>query len=342
MHLPSPAPSRERRARVIIAVLVVAVVWACLPFLGGLLGAVVLSVIVAPIHQAIAPRVGPRRSAFLLTLACAVVLAAPVVLLLSTALRQAPSALQSALESSAFERLTVLRVGQLDVGAQIADMGRHIVAWGSSHAMAAAGSVTSVALNLLLTLVGLYYLLPNRVDLWRRLRSVIPFSSDGSERLATQFTSITRAAALGIVATAISQGVTVGLAFWMVSLPNPIFWGCITAVVSILPILGSAIVWVPGVAVLLLAQRPGAALALAMIGVVICSNVDNVVRPVIYGRVSGLHPMASLLGAFAGMQVLGIVGLVLGPLALAYCMELVQLYHAEYGGSKSQIDTEGT
>ena len=70
---------------------------------------------------------------------------------------------------------------------------------------------------------------------------------------------------------------------------------------------------------------------LALIGLIVASNVDNVVRPIVYRRVSGLHPMASLLGAFAGMELFGLLGLVLGPLAIEYCLELLRLYEVEYG-----------
>ena len=306
------------------------VAWASLPFLAGLLGAVVLSVMGAPIHRALARKLGARRSALLITLAMAVLLAAPAVLLFSIAVSQAPIALQHALESADFARLSALQVGGLDVGAQIADIGRNIVRWGSTRAMTAAGSVTRALLNLLLALVGVYYLLPNGTELWHRARTFIPFSPQGSELLGEQFSSTTKAALLGIMAAAISQGVTVGVGFWLVALPNPIFWGAMTGLVSILPILGSALVWAPGVAVLFLDERPGAALALALIGVVIASNVDNIVRPLVYRRVSGLLPMTSLLGAFAGLKVLGILGLLLGPLALLYCMELFKLYRSEY------------
>jgi predicted PurR-regulated permease PerM len=100
----------------------------------------------------------------------------------------------------------------------------------------------------------------------------------------------------------------------------------------VLPILGSAIVWVPGVIVLASSGRAIAALVLALIGLIIASNVDNVIRPMIYRRVSGLHPMAGLLGAFAGVELFGLLGLVLGPLAIEYCLELIRLYEAEYVG----------
>jgi predicted PurR-regulated permease PerM len=163
------------------------------------------------------------------------------------------------------------------------------------------------------------------------LRALIPFSSAGADHLAKRFASVTEAALLGIVATSVSQGLTIGLGFWLVGLPNPVLWGAVTGVVAVLPILGSSLVWVPAVAVLLLSQRPGAALTLGLIGVVVASNVDNVVRPAVYRRVSGLHPMASLLGAFAGVEMFGLLGLVLGPLAIAYCLELIELYEAEYG-----------
>ena len=80
-------------------------------------------------------------------------------------------------------------------------------------------------------------------------------------------------------------------------------------------------------------QRVVTSAAFALIGLVICSNVDNVIRPVIYKRVSGLHPMATIVGAFAGVELFGLVGLLIGPLALAYCVELYRLYESEYGAS---------
>ena len=331
LEVPSaPLVARSRRARIIIGVLLAGVAWASLPFLAGLMGAVVLAVLLAPVHRTLAPRVGPRRSAFLLALASAALIVTPAALLLATGIREGPALLQNALGSSAFARLTVLHVGPVDVGAQIAGTGRGLVAWASSRAVLAAGSVTRTILNLMLAVVGLYYLLPDGPAIWKRLRTLIPFSSEGTDEIAQRFASITEAALLGIVATAISQGATIALGFRLVGLPQPLFWGGVTGLVSILPILGSALVWVPAVVVLAAEGRAGAALALGLIGLVIASNVDNVVRPVIYRRVSGLHPMAALLGAFGGMELFGLLGLILGPLAIAYCLELIRLYELEF------------
>lgn len=324
---------RARRARFVIGALALGVGWASLPFLSGLMGAVVLAVLVAPLHRVLAPKIGVRRSAFVLAIGSTLLLVAPAALMLATAIRQAPLVLRRVLESSAFAQLDALRIGPLDVGEQLGDAGRSLIAWLSGHSVAIAGSLTHALLNLLLAVVGLYYLLPAGPALWRRVRGFIPFSSDGSDRIAERFGSITEAAVLGIIATAITQGLTVGLGFMLVGLPNAAFWGAVTGLVSVLPILGSSLVWVPGVVVLASSGRPVAAVVLALIGLVIASNIDNVVRPAVYRRVSGLHPMASLLGAFAGVELLGLLGLVLGPLAIAYCLELVRLYEAEYGAA---------
>jgi predicted PurR-regulated permease PerM len=85
------------------------------------------------------------------------------------------------------------------------------------------------------------------------------------------------------------------------------------------------------VVVLLLDNRYGAGIALAVIGGVIASNLDNLVRPLVYKRMSDLHPMITLIGAFAGVKYFGLLGVLLGPLAIVYLFELLQFYRDDYG-----------
>jgi predicted PurR-regulated permease PerM len=107
----------------------------------------------------------------------------------------------------------------------------------------------------------------------------------------------------------------------------------VTAFASILPVLGSALVWLPGVIVLLLQSKYGAAAGLAAIGGLVASNIDNLIRPLVYRRVSDIHPMVTLIGAFAGVKYFGLLGVLLGPLAIAYLFELLRSYREEYGDS---------
>ena len=319
------------RARLVILALSVALVWACAPYLAGLLGAAVLTVVCAPAYRKLKGKLGPRTAALALTIAAAVLLVAPAVWLIDTAIEEAPGALQRAAESTTFARLRTFAIGPFDVGGQLARVGNEMVAWASSRALSLFGGITRATLNLLLALLGLYYLLRSDGALWARVRPVIPFSRQGADALGERFVRVTEATLLGILLTATSQGLVVGLAFLAVGLPNALVWGVVTAMVSILPVLGSSLVWGPGVLVLLANGRYGAALVLLLVGVIVASNIDNVLLPVVYRHVSGLHPMATLVGAFAGVELLGLPGLLLGPLAIAYALELIRLYEEEYG-----------
>ena len=326
-----PADALAWRARMLILALGVALAWACAPYLAGLLGAVVLAVVCGPAYRRLHSRVGEKTTALALTVAAALLLVAPAVWLVATAVDEAPSALQRAASSPVFARLRVIHVGPFDVGAQLVRAGDDAVAWASQRALSLFGGLTRATLNLLLALVGLFYLLRSGDALWAMVRPLIPFSRHGADALGERFVRVTEATLLGIAVTAVAQGLVVGISFLVVGLPNALLWGTVTALVSVLPVLGSALVWVPGVLVLAAEGRYGAAVALLLAGVIVASNVDNVLHPLVSRRVAGLHPMATLVGAFAGLELLGLPGLLLGPLAIAYGLELLRLYHEEYG-----------
>ena len=119
-------------------------------------------------------------------------------------------------------------------------------------------------------------------------------------------------------------------AFSVVGLPNALFWGVVTVIVSILPVVGSGLIWAPGALALAIEHRYGWALALALWGVVVVGNIDNVIRPVVFRRWARIHPFVTVIGAFAGLRWFGLLGLLVGPLAIAYVFELIRMYRQEY------------
>jgi len=261
----------------------------------------------------------------------------PILWLGAIALAQLPDTLARAVQSTTFKHLAQLQVGPFDVGAQFSQFLESLASSAPRHVFTLAGSVTRGVLNLFIATVGLYHLLCRADNLWALVRPLIPFSAEGANALRIRFGLVTEATLLGMLATGMAQGTTIGLAFWMVGLPNPIVWGTATAVASIFPILGSALVWGPGVLVLLSGERYAAAVVLALVGGIIASNIDNVIRPLIYRRVSGIHPLATLVGAFAGVELMGITGLLMGPLAISYLFELLRLYEDEFGEPEGQL-----
>jgi predicted PurR-regulated permease PerM len=323
--------SGRTRAQILIVVLGAVVAYAIAPYASGLLGAAILYVIGAPMHKRLARVVGAHGAAALVLILLGVVIIIPGAWLINLVIVQAPIMLANIQRSTFLERLSALHIEGVDLGQQIASASGTLVSWISGHAIGFFGSATRSVLNLVIAFFALYYLLISADTAWRWVASFLPFSSESNEQLRLRFKSITEAMLVGTALTAVLQGALIGFGFWVVGLPNAVFWGVITAFASILPVLGSALVWLPGVVVLLVQQRFGAAIALLVIGALFASNLDNVVRPVVYRRVSDVHPLTTLVGAFAGVSLFGLVGLLLGPLAITYFFELIDIYEHEYG-----------
>ena len=100
----------------------------------------------------------------------------------------------------------------------------------------------------------------------------------------------------------------------------------VTVIFAILPVVGSGLVWGPGVAALAIEGHYGAAIGLALWGALVVGQVDNVIRPFVFRRWAQIHPFITIIGAFAGIRYFGLLGLLIGPLAISYFFELIRMY----------------
>lgn len=324
-------PGSARYARVLVALLGAAVLYALLPFLSGFVGAAVLAIAVTPAYERLSRHTSRRVAAVTVTIGTVLLVLVPGAALVMSLLAQAPAVARAVSGSPLLQRLATLQIAGIDIGAYADSAVTALVAWFSRQALALVGGLTLATLNVLVAIVGLYYLLIANGSAWRGLRGLLPFSPATLDVLATRFRTTTESMILGILLTAVAQGAVVGGAFALVGLPNAPFWGFVTGCTSVLPILGSAFVWVPGTLVLVADHRYGAAVTLGLIGLIVASQIDNVIRPIVYRRVSQIHPLVTLVGAFAGMRVFGFAGLLLGPLGISYLLELLKAYRVEYG-----------
>lgn len=323
--------SPKERAGILILALGIAILLALTPFLSGLLGAAVLYVMFVGPYKKMA-RVMPDGLASALTLIFAiVVIALPLAWLIGVLIDRIPAALTSLQSGVLLERLSQLRVGRIDIGARIAEASGSLVQWVSAQAIGFVGGAASASLNLIIAFFGLYYMLHSGDALWKGFEGYVPFSSSTADALRLHFYSVTQATLLGTIATAAAQGALIGLAFLLVGLSDPLVWGSMAAFASILPVLGTGLVWMPAVLVLFFQERYGAMVVMLVVGWLLASNIDNLIRPMVYRRVSNIHPMVTLVGAFAGIKYFGLPGLLLGPLAIAYFFELMRFYQLEYG-----------
>lgn len=322
--------TNRERAALLLMILGGAVLIAVLPFASGIIGIPVLYVIFDPVHRRIAPWVRPRVSAAL-AVALAILLIAGIGLAFTgLVVNQAGQMAAGLAASPILERLGQLRVGGLAVGPRLEDLGGRFLAWLGSSAFGLIGTAARLTLNLVIAVFGLYYALLGGADAWKAIAPHIPFADENVEVLRGRFHDVTVSTVIGSGLTAVIQGTLVGLGFWALDLPHAVFWGAITVLLAILPVVGSGLVWAPGALALALDGRFAAAIALVAWGLLIVTNVDYVIRPMVFRRWAKIHPLTTLVGAVAAVPHFGIVGLLVGPLAVSYLFELLRMYRQEY------------
>jgi predicted PurR-regulated permease PerM len=322
--------TKQQRASWVILVLGIGLAVALWPFITGLVGAPVLYIIFAPIHRELSRRMPVGLAAALTLLLAMLVIVIPGALFISLVANEAPDMAARVIQSPLLGRLRGLNVAGYDIGAQLEQAGARLVSLVGASLLGFAGTATRLLLQLTIAFFGLYYLLVSAGEVWRLMLPFIPFSAANAEALRRRFKGVTTSTLVGTGVTALVQGLFVGLGFQVTGLPNAAFWGVVTVLLSILPVVGSGLVWVPGVAVLAFEHRYGWAIALALWGILVIGQVDNVIRPFVFRRYASIHPFVTIIGAVAGIAYFGLLGLLIGPLAISYFFELIRMYRQEY------------
>jgi len=324
--------TNHQRAALVVLLLGFALAWALAPYATGLIGVPVLYVIFAPAHRWLARRMQPTLAATLVVLLGLFLIVVPGVSFAGLVVNEAQQIASGVVKSPILARLSQLRIGGTDLGPELANLGRNIVGWLGTGAFTLVGTATRLALNLTIAFFGLYYLLLRPKETWEAVRPYIPFSALNADKLQQRFHDVTISTLIGTGVTAMVQGVLVGIGFVITGLPNAVFWGVVTVIVAILPVVGSGLVWGPGVLALVLDGRYGAAVFLGLWGILAVGGVDYVIRPWVFKRWAQIHPIVTVVGAVAGVPYFGILGLLIGPLAVSYFFELVRMYREEYLG----------
>lgn len=322
--------TNHQRAALVVLLLGFALAVSLTPYATGLVGVPVLYVIFAPVHDWLARRMKPALAGTLVVLLGLFLIVVPGASFAGVIVSEAQQIATGVIQSPILGRLAQLRIGGTDIGPELADLGRRIIGWLGSGAFSLVGTATRLALNLTIAFFGLYYLLLRPRETWAAVRPYIPFSAANADKLQQRFRDVTISTLIGTGLTAAIQGTLVAIGFAVTGLPNAVFWGVVTVLFAILPVLGSGLVWGPGVLALVLDGRYGAAVALALWGLLAVGGVDYVIRPMVFRRWANIHPIVTLVGAMAGVPYFGILGLLIGPLALSYFFELIRMYREEY------------
>ena len=361
MNTPFDSTSQRVVLLVSLCIALYACYWMIKPFLGPIILAILIGLLSYPLHKRLVVALrGARAVAAILTcLALMLVLLIPTLVLLVAVLEQGVSYSIMVKEWATPENihqltthpwvvavhswlLRVLPEAALDpatireralasaalMGRQFADVLTLIV-----------GSVTRFAVNFALLVFVLFFVLRDHDSLIDFLHRILPLSRAQEERLFDEVRAVSRSALLGSLLTAVTQGIAGGLALWLAGFPG-VFWGAVMALASLIPFVGTALVWGPAALFLAATGEWEWALFLVSWGIIVIGSIDNVLRP-LFMQGASMNTAVVFFSLIGGLQVFGLVGLIYGPLVFAIALVLFKLYETEFAEFLNSQDNKG-
>lgn len=159
----------------------------------------------------------------------------------------------------------------------------------------------------------------------RKFLAVLPLNAEQSERLANRISETMVANLHGGLAVGLAQGFLTGLSFWVLGISAPILWALVTGLASLVPVVGSALVWGPAALILALTGHWVKALILVVWGAVVVGQIDMVIRPYVIGSHVKIHSLLIFFALIGGVEAFGVIGIFLGPLILSVTLALIDL-----------------
>jgi predicted PurR-regulated permease PerM len=212
-------------------------------------------------------------------------------------------------------------------GEGIGNLGRFAV---SSISATTAGTASAI-LQFFILLYTLFFLLMDGPGLLRKMTSYLPLREAEKELVLDKFVSVTRATLRGTLVIGIIQGTLGGLSFWAAGIDGALFWGTMMVVLSVLPVVGGALVWVPAVIVMAIQGHWQSALGVTLFNALIVGSVDNVLRPRLVGRDTEMHDLMILFSTLGGITAFGPMGFIIGPILAAVFVTSWEIFGTAFG-----------
>ncbi len=189
---------------------------------------------------------------------------------------------------------------------------------------------TGFILNVILSIFAMYYLFKDGNKLVNNVKTLLPLSETDKNKIFQKNHEVIYATLYGGVLVAAVQGALGGISFWILGLSSPVFWGTIMAILSFIPMVGPAIVWIPAAIYLFIKANYLEAIILVVLGVFIIGLVDNILRPIVVSGKTKIHPLLLLFSILGALKVLGFIGIIAGPIILSLALVVIEIYKASY------------
>lgn len=207
----------------------------------------------------------------------------------------------------------------------------------AARALSYGQNALSFTIQFFLMLYLLFFFLRDGDRLVERLIRVLPLGDQRERRLLNRFAQVSRATLKGTLIVAIVQGALGGITFALLGIQGAVFWGVVMTLLSLLPAIGTALVWVPAAIILFFTGHPIKALILVGVGTFVIGLVDNLLRPILVGRDAGMPDYLVLLATIGGLTIFGLSGFIIGPVLAALFLTTWNIFAEDF----SHLDDPG-
>lgn len=325
-------------------------------FLMTIFVAAIFSGLMHPLHQRLLPALGGRRglASFLTLLIVVLVVGGPLVAVLTVVTNEAmritesvapwvtqmvkePTRLNAYLDRipgiarlEPYREQLLTRAGEVAVG-----LGQVIVSSISTTTRDTLGLVV----DLLMTLYAMFFFLVDGPKYLDTLAKYLPLRESEQDQMLERFVSVTRATLKGTFLIGIVQGALGGVIFAILGIAGPVLWGLMMTVMSVLPVVGGALIWVPAAIVLMIEGEWVRAIVLVAFGSLVMGSVDNLLRPRLVGHDTQMSDLLILFSTLGGLAVFGAIGFIVGPIVAALFVTVWAIFRRAY---RDDLDVEPT
>lgn len=335
-----PWLTRERVLLLVLAlasVLVAYLVWRLVhPFVAPITWALVLAVLAHPMHERIKQHVRwPSVASGLAVLIVTLVIALPATFVVRQAGQEAVESVNTVRKLMTGDRWKVL-IDRFPRAAALrewvereVDARDAVEKAGSEVAKGVQGTLTRIvdtAIAAMVTLFMLFFFLRDKAWILRAVRRLLPLARTEAEQVRARVRDTIHAIVFGALVVAAVQGTLGGIIFWWLDLPSPLLWGVVMGLMAMLPVFGTALVWVPAAGFLAINGEWDKALILIAFGTAVISVVDNLLYPVLVKGTLRLHTVPVFVSVLGGLFAFGATGIVLGPVILGVGLALLDIW----------------
>lgn len=225
-----------------------------------------------------------------------------------------------------FPRLALLEQYQVPLFEKLGELGNKAGTAVVGAFTAAAGETLSFFLALFVMLYATFYFLVSGRQTLKKILYLSPLPTEDEDKIVGRFLSVTRATVKGTLIVGIAQGTLGGLGLWVAGFRGAVFWAVAMTVLSVIPSVGTAIVWLPAVVYLFVVGRTVAAVLLLLWCLLCVSTIDNLLRPALVGKDTKIPDLLVLVSTLGGLVAFGIAGFVIGPLIASMFVTVWEIY----------------